>query len=98
MSQEFFDKIRRLGIDCYKCLDTKMVWKQRKYNYDDFGHFVILTCDLCCNYLFVKYSKSSNIYINGRPVFNVEDNNVYDIYMQMARLPTLRKLCNSNNT
>ena len=92
MSQEFFDKIKALGINCYKCLDTRLVWKQRNNNEDGLGYFIMLTCDHCYNYSFVQYSKKSNIYINGVPIFNVDNNNVYDMYMQMERLPTLRKL------
>ena len=93
MSIELNIKIKKLSINCKKCLDTKLVWKQRYHNDDNLGWFIILNCDLCSNSLFVQYSKTSNLSIEGVPIFNVyypQDSN--DIYSSSIRLTIVRKL------
>lgn len=89
-NSEFDFKIKELNISCRKCLDTKIVWKQRNDNDDDLGWFVILNCDLCSDSLFVCYSKINNISIQGVPLFNIEYKE--DIYSRSTRLPILRKM------
>lgn len=79
MDKEFFEKINKLKIKCYKCLDTKFVWKKR-CNDDGLGNFIILTCDYCSNYNFFDYSNKNNLKINGIPIFNVCDN-TEDIFL-----------------
>lgn len=96
MEKEFFDKINILKIHCVKCLDTKLVWKARKYNDNGLGYFMILSCDYCSDYTFIDYSKTSNLKISRIPIFNVEDNNK-DIYFYMIRMPTLRFMTDMRN-
>jgi hypothetical protein len=93
MSKELKKKIIELNIHCKKCLDSKLMWKQRNYNDDNLGWFIILNCDLCSDSLFLQYSNTNNIIIKGIPIFNIyykEDQD--DFYSSSIRLPIIRKM------
>lgn len=96
MCNEFYTKIEILGISCTKCLDTHLLWKNKDIkhntpdNYDKL--FVIVKCDKCSSNNdenFAIYVKTSNLYFNNIPLFNIYDN--YDDNY-IVRLPTVRKL------
>ena len=92
MNNELSTKIKKLGILCTKCLDTKFMWKER-YNNDGLGWFIILNCDLCSDSLFVGYSYTNNLSLKGIPLFNIfytQDPN--DIYSYSIRLPIVRQM------
>jgi hypothetical protein len=90
---EFNNKISILSIKCKKCLDTKLMWKQRSDNDDNLGWFIILNCDLCSDSLFVQYSNTNNLLLNGIPIFNIHYTEYQtDIYSYSIRIPIIRKL------
>jgi hypothetical protein len=92
MSNEFYKKTEILEIICRKCLDTKLMWKER-YNHDNLGWFIILNCDTCSDSNFIGYSNTNKLSLNGVPLFNIfytEDPN--DIYSFSIRLPIIRKM------
>lgn len=93
IKNEFDFKIKALNISCRKCLDTKLIWKQRSDNDDNLGWFVILNCDLCSDSLFVCYCEINNLSIQGIPIFSIEySEDPNEIYSRSIRLPILRRM------
>ncbi len=89
-NREFLEKIRELNISCIKCLDSQMLWKNRNNNDDGLGWFIVVMCDRCNpEPYFLDYSMTSNLIINGTPIFNMDDNP--DEY-SIVRFPIVRKM------
>jgi ribosomal protein S27E len=86
MCNEYYDKLKILNINCPKCLDTKMLWKNRNNNIDGKGYFMIVSCNQCDNNHFIDYSLTSNIMYCSVPIFP------YDNDSYIVRIPTVRKL------
>lgn len=75
-SEEFNKKISEMGINCPKCLDTKLLWKNTK----DTIYFIVIRCDMCVSCFdtqqIVCKSKTSNLSFNNIPKnFSINKNN-----------------------
>ena len=105
IQSEFYNKMIIFNINCPKCLDTKVLWKCTNIQHikdnmnfnkffginmeDELDYFMIISCNMCSGYRFLEYSKTSNIKINGIPVFN-SDTDEKDISFFTIRIPFLR--------
>ena len=110
MSNELMDLMKTFDITCTRCLDTKILWRQRENVFfarmDGHGDYDILNCDKCCDGLFNKFVHNKDIVINDIHIFNVADGECHCIeelkkkaeIIRMQNEPILLDIINDGTT
>lgn len=100
MCTEFLNKMKELSINCDKCLDTFLLWKNNTDINNFEKIFLLVRCDKCvglsekCEHIIVSYTNTSDIYYNNVPVFHA-DYNKKDNYYYSLRLAVIRNIYDS---
>jgi hypothetical protein len=100
MCTEFLNKMKELSINCDKCLDTFLLWKNNTDINNFENMFLLVRCDKCVGlsekneHIIVSCTNTSDIYYNNVPVFHA-DYNKKDRYYYSLRLYVIREIYDS---
>lgn len=72
------------NVKCLKCLDTKIVWKERDNVHwarlDGKGDYELLNCPQCSDGKWIQTSWTNMHAINNIPIFHIDHDNMNGIY------------------
>jgi DNA-directed RNA polymerase subunit RPC12/RpoP len=84
MSNEIELYMKLLNIACPKCLDTKILWKQRNNVHwarlDGKGDYELLHCTQCSDGKWIQHSWTNMHAINNIPIFHIDHDNMNGIH------------------